>query len=440
MVSLLSLSLLLIAPSLSFVAAGSPQPFLDVTDFGAAGDGSDDTTAFQDALNQAAAIGSAVVNVPAGTFTIKGHLIVSANTELRGANNFPYRNYGSAGSGPNVGTTLEAYEGAGTANASDADPFILLSGPNAGLSGMSIVYPEQAGPEADEPVMYPWCIRGIGDDVTVQNLYLVNPYLGIDLGTFPAGRHLVSGIYGNPLKVGIFVDQCYDVGRIRHVHFWNFWAADGEKVVGPLQNWIAEHGVSLQLARTDWEVVEDVFSWGYGRGLVLAQSASGACNGQFTDINFDAVDVGIEVEATQDPGAFFSNLNLANAGSWCNDAAACHQVGIRCTNCTGSVGVVVRGMSLWGDFKQAVQWGGESVFSISDSTLESWDPEFPAMEFTSGRVGVRGVTFGTKDQNVGSVAVAIGEGVDRAIVTGNDFIGATITNNGPRTVVESNLD
>ena len=184
--------------------------------------------------------------------------------------------------------------------------------------------------------------------------------------------------------------------------------------------------------------MEDIFSWGYGRGLVLAQSASGACNGQFTDINFDAVDVGIEVEATQDPGAFFSNLNLANAGGWCNDAAACHQVGIRCTNYCGSVGVVVRGMSLWGDFKQAVQWGGVRL-SISDSTLESWDPEFPAMEFTSGRIGVRGVTFGTKDQNVGSVAVAIGEGVDRAIVTGNDFMGATITNNGPRTVVESEL-
>jgi hypothetical protein len=91
--------------------------------------------------------------------------------------------------------------------------------------------------------------------VTIQNMYLVNPYQGIDLGTSPAGRHLVSGVYGNPLKTGIFVDQCYDVGRIRHVHFWNFWANDPEapdQVVGPLQNWIAEHGVSLRLARTDW--------------------------------------------------------------------------------------------------------------------------------------------------------------------------------------------
>jgi hypothetical protein len=69
----------------------------------------------------------------------------------------------------------------------------------------------------------------------------------------------------------------------------------------------------------------------------------------------------------------------------------------------------------------------------------SWDPSFPAMEFTGGRIGVRGVSFGTADQNPGSVAVLIGEGVDRAIVTGNDLIGSTIANSGPRTVVESNL-
>ena len=86
--------------------------------------------------------------VPAGTYAIRGHLVVPPNTELRGVNNFPYRNYGTTGA-TNVGTTLQAYEGAGDAG---GDPFILLQGSNAGLAGMSIVYPEQAGPDAAEPV------------------------------------------------------------------------------------------------------------------------------------------------------------------------------------------------------------------------------------------------------------------------------------------------
>ena len=421
-------------------SGGGPVQALDVTDFGALGDGTDDTAAFQAALDQAGAVGSGVVLVPAGTYAIRGHLVVPPNTELRGVNNFPYRNYGTTGA-TNVGTTLQAYEAAGDAG---GDPFILLQGSNAGLAGMSIVYPEQAGPDAAEPVEYPWTVRGTGDDVSIQNMYLVNPFQAIDLGTFPAGRHLVSDVYGNPLKTGIFVDQCYDVGRIRHIHFWNFWAADGDQVVGPLQNWIAEHGASLRLARTDWEVVEDVFSWGYGRGLVLAESEFGACNGQFTDLNFDAVDVGVEVQAVQNSGAFFSNLNLANAGSWCADAANCHQVGIRCPNCTvsdggGGTGLVVRGMSVWGAFKQAVQWNGSPLVAISDSTIEAWDAGLPAMEFTGGRVQVRGNTFGTLGKNVGSVALKVDGGVDRAIVTGNDFIGSTITCEAANQLVETNL-
>ena len=53
-----------------------------------------------------------------------------------------------------------------------------------------------------------------------MNLFLVNSYLGIDMGTVPAGRHLIENVYGNPLKTGIFVDNCFDVGRIRHIHFW----------------------------------------------------------------------------------------------------------------------------------------------------------------------------------------------------------------------------
>ena len=93
--------------------SSGPAQALDVTDFGALGDGSDDTAAFQKALDEAAAGGSGVVLVPAGTFAIRGHLVVPPNTELRGVNNFPYRSYGTTGT-TNVGTTLEAYEGAGS--------------------------------------------------------------------------------------------------------------------------------------------------------------------------------------------------------------------------------------------------------------------------------------------------------------------------------------
>jgi hypothetical protein len=40
----------------------------------------------------------------------------------------------------------------------------------------------------------------------------------------------------------------------------------------------------------------------------------GSLNGQFSNINFDNVDVGIDIYDTQPYGIMFSNLNLANAG------------------------------------------------------------------------------------------------------------------------------
>ena len=94
---------------------------------------------------------------------------------------------------------------------------------------------------------------------------------------------------------------------------WNFWCGGGPTVDGPLQQWVSANGATIVLARTDWEVVEDVFSWGYSRGLKLMSSGQldpktnvsiGASNGQCTDIQFDAVDIGVEVLAT-DPVRFW---------------------------------------------------------------------------------------------------------------------------------------
>ena len=160
----------------------------------------------------------------------------------------------------------------------------------------------------------------------------------------------------------------------------NFWCGRGPSVVGPLQQWVSAHGATIVLARTDWEVVEDVFSWGYARGLKLITSpvldkttnqSIGASNGQCTDVQFDAVDIGVEVQETDPYGWFFSNLNLANAG-WGQ-----HAVGIAC-GAACSANVVVRGASFWGAFHQAVSWNGtESFFSISDSTVENCTPLLP---------------------------------------------------------------
>ncbi|HKX61471.1 MAG TPA: hypothetical protein VJS65_06500 [Verrucomicrobiae bacterium] len=80
-----------------------------------------------------------------------------------------------------------------------------------------------------------------------------NPYLGIDLASYPAGRHLVRGVYGEPLLVEIAVDKCLDVGRIMDVHFWTFWSAyfnvNGES---PITTFRAHNAVAFHFMRSDW--------------------------------------------------------------------------------------------------------------------------------------------------------------------------------------------
>lgn len=79
--------------------------------------------------------------------------------------------------------------------------------------------------------------------------------------------------------------------------------------------------------------------------MYFTASVNGATNGQFTDIDFDNVDIGIYLNNTQAYGAIFSNLNLANAGNGNT------RIGIY-GDSGGSSHIIVRGGSFWGNFNQ----------------------------------------------------------------------------------------
>ena len=132
--------------------------------------------------------GGGGVFVPAKTYALKGTLTVPAATVLRGSNEYPFRSWGTPTKV--VGTTLLAYAGKGN---SSAEPFVFLNGADSGIQGLSIFYPEQSF-NSTVPTEYPPTIRGSGDNVVVQNVFLVNPVFGIDFATFPCGRHLINGV------------------------------------------------------------------------------------------------------------------------------------------------------------------------------------------------------------------------------------------------------
>jgi hypothetical protein len=265
------------------------------------GDGvHDDTNAFQQALDDVGNLGGGIVFAPQGNYLIATHLIIPAATVLKGVASHVQKQWGDPSTKTVIGTTLLAIADAGNET---GQPFISLFGHGSGVDGLQIFYPNQVA--QDPPTAYPWTIRcgqkaAPIDNTYVKNVLLVNPWKGIDAATHHSARHSFENVYGQPLSIGITVDQCYHIGRINHIHFSPFWSGDPI-----IRKWVENNGISFLFLRTDWEIVEDVFSIGYHIGMSFQKSVYGSCNGQFTDINFDNVDIGIEVFYTKHGEFYF---------------------------------------------------------------------------------------------------------------------------------------
>jgi hypothetical protein len=409
----------------------------------AAADGkSDDTRAIQSALDAVAAQGGGVVYLPTGRYLIRTHLVVPAGTSLVGVARAPQL-YSDA----KPGSQLLAVEGAGS---SEGEAFITLKGPNSTLEGVSVFYPEQVA--SKQPTAYPWTVRGGGgDSVSIVNVLLVNPYQAVDLATQGGSRHYVHGLYGQAIFRGIWVDRCTDIGRIRDVHFWPFWSQDPG-----VMEFTEACGKSFIFQRADWEVVENIFSWGYRVGIELSASKDGSMNGQMSDVDLDAVDIGIDARYTQQPGVSFSNLAIANDsrgkdriavwGRSAKDAASQtrHLNGLDLTE-PNTVALFIRGGSFWGQLKRVVKWENTGVLSLSDSRMAPWVLDGPMIEILAGQALIHDNSMtiypGVVKDAAPGTAISVGRGVDSVSVHDNQLNGnliesaagdhATLSNNRP---------
>jgi hypothetical protein len=447
--ALMLASALLLMPVIRAPSARAGQP--DAPDAGwvsvrkapylAKGDGrSDDTAPIQAALDAVGAAGGGVVYLPAGSYLVRTHLSVPAETSLVGIGKAPTLSREKA-----PGSTLLAVEGAGQA---DATAFITLQGPNSTLQGLKVFYPNQV--IADAPVAYPWTVRGgAGDGAALIDVLLVNPYQAVDLATMGGSRHYIRGLYGQPLLKGIWVDRCTDIGRIHDVHFWPFWSQD-KKVI----DFTEAHATSFIFQRADWEVVENVFSWGYHVGMELSASKDGATNGQMSEVDFDGVDIGILADATQQPGVSISNLAIANDGRgktrtaiWGRSSEqGASQVrtlnGVEVTEPT-SVILFVRGGSFWGELDRVVKWENAGLVSVSDSRLVPWELHGPMVEILDGQANIHDnslLIYPDVVKGAGpGTAIVIGPKVRDAVVHDNQLNGNRIENAaGERASVSGN--
>jgi hypothetical protein len=245
-----------------------------VQEFGAKGDGTaDDTDAFLAAMDLMHANGGGAVFAPEGRYAIRGHLKVPTGVTLRG-------DWARPGEGrPVRGTVLMAYEGRG---AEKGWPFLSL-GQCSGIRELSIWYPQQ---DAGAIVPYPFCIKQTGwESVAIVNVTLVNPYQGIAIGPQGNELHLIRGLHGTPLALGLQIDFVTDTGRSSDIHLGpDLWSESGLPGApprdGPHARWMRAHGTALRILRYDWIYSAFADIRGYRTGIEILASPRGAANGQ----------------------------------------------------------------------------------------------------------------------------------------------------------------
>lgn len=409
--------------------AESPSPSGDglsewnVRDFGAKGDGkTDDTVAFQKALDTAGKAGGGTVHAPVGNYFFAGHLNVPAAVTLAGIwNSVPAHN-GIRDKGlpkpTDDGTTFLVTEGAGD----EKGPAFITLNTNSTLKGAVLYYPEQN--EDDVPKPYPWAIAMRGKNPAVLAVEMLNPYNGID--ATHNERHLIRDVHGQPLRRGIWVNSIMDIGRIENVHFNPWWS-----MKPALFKWQMENGEAFIFGRTDWQYVYNTFCYGYKIGYKYIATKAGVCNGNFLGIGADNCYTALVVQQCSPLGVLITNgefVSFKGPDPTMIDVAAENQGTIRFVNC-----------AFWGGCNQIAKVAGQGTVGFGDCTFVHWggkEGNRHAIQVQSGSLLVRGCEF---KQN--RPQIRLEKDVKRAIITENLFTGPQqiLNNSSGKTEIALNI-
>lgn len=398
----------------------------NVLDAGAVGDGkTDNTAAFQKALEDAAAAGGGVVHVPAGHYRFDGELRIPGAVTLQGTFRTPPTDQREAR--PRLdGSVLQIYAGRGNA---DGTPFVTFTGSMATVAGVIFQYPEWRQEDVP-PVPYPPTVRADHlANVAVLDCLFLNSYAAIHFQH--TGRFIVRNVFGYPSYRGLYTDFCLDISRIENVHFWPFGVH--YKHDDPFCEWVNINGIAFEFARTDWQYVLNTFCFGYGVGYKFSEAADGPANGSFIGIGADSCRRAVLVENAQYPGLLITNGEFV--GRW----GSKDSVGVEVASSAGDTKVSLVNCSFWGPLDQCIRHHSKDAqLSVTASHFANWDNTgrgAAAVQVDAGKAILQGNTF--RD---GDVHIHVGEDVRSAIILGNQAEGGLRVENraGDRTQQTAN--
>jgi hypothetical protein len=384
--------------ALAATAAGGA---IDVSKYGAKGDGvADDSAAIQKALDYAGTHGGGVVQLDAATYRIDKPLNVPEGVTLAGVWEAPHHAQLSNG------TVLRIYAGRGDEGA----PAAITLNASSAVKGITFFYPEQRIPGTSA---YPWTIQGKGMHGSVIDCTFVNPYKAIDFGTYGNELHYIRNCFGCPLRIGIHIDKCTDIGRIENVHFNpHYWGRAGSEGVpdwGELIKYIGDNLVAFEFARTDWEYVLNTFVFGAKIGYRFYAGPDGSVNGNFLGIGADWCGRALMVEQCQPPGLLITNGEFVGSDKTdiMMEVAKTHDGVVQLCNC-----------SFWGPASSIAKIDGTGTVSFGQCTFLNQGNAKDAytIDALSGDINISNCRFWLERPDI-----HLGRNVTTAVISGNRF-------------------
>ena len=384
---------------------------INVHDLGAKGDGkTDDTLAFQKALDQAGEKGG-IVLVPSGQYRLDGVISVPEGVTLEGVWRGPHS------SQLDKGSTLLAYSGRDDEN---SKPFISLK-TGSTLEGVTIFYPEQ---NVTDIHSYPWTIQGQGQNYNIIDVTIANAFNGVDCGTFHNEGHNLRNILMCALRRGVLIDQCTDVGRLENVHLHNvyWWRVSApytlkQGEIAALENYTLKHLEGFIIGRTDWEYISDCFVIWAKEGFHFIRTnttSGGIANALITQSGSDGGPLAVKIDEVQPhAGVAFENCQFMSGFEIGPD----NWGPVKLTNC-GFWGITE------GEFKTGSQMilNGQGTVTLTATHFDDWDwnkENKPCIEVLNGSLLMNNCDF--RGFQTLPTHIYLGPEVKSAAITGNRF-------------------
>lgn len=284
---------------------------VSVKDFGAVGNAvTDDTAAFQAAIDYVTTLGGGTVMVPTARylFNSTGHLTLKANVALVGDKEGPF----DVQVDPTTTTTGPTLLITNTTNI-----FIQqASGGNNTIANLIFAYPSQNQPSNSTIIAYPYTIVQSVGGMYIDRCLFLNSYDAIWLGN---GRCSVTDCIMGALHTGIKLDFCEDWNFISNIGFipaWTYCKIAGGGGAFPQAMDVAMQtngSIGLYFLRADSVKVCNVGIFGYWQtGILFDAGAAGSSYGDFANIDIDYPVSGIICKSTAiNIGVRFSNLGFS---------------------------------------------------------------------------------------------------------------------------------